>query len=121
MRRDWSRSEPFQVEEIGVAGIDLLPMHVAEKALAAVGAGAKRVDEIVRWVGRCKTPDEIESARKATAVAEKGYDELRREQESSGALARQPAAGSSDVRPAAYQQIPPATPRYSSGPSFSLS
>jgi Xaa-Pro dipeptidase len=66
------------IEGIGMAGFDLLPMHAAQKALAAVGADAKRVDEIVRWVGRCKTPDEIESARKATVVAEKGYEELRR-------------------------------------------
>lgn len=63
---------------IGVAGSDLLPMRFAGPALAAVGAEAKRVDQIVRSAGRCKNPDEIDSARHATEIAEKGYDHLLR-------------------------------------------
>jgi Xaa-Pro aminopeptidase len=34
------------------------------------------MDHIVRWTGRRKNPDEIESARKATEIAEQGYEHL---------------------------------------------
>jgi Xaa-Pro aminopeptidase len=61
---------------IGVAGTDLLPVALALPALATAGAEAKRVDRIVRWAGRRKNPDEIESARRATEIAEKGYEHL---------------------------------------------
>jgi Xaa-Pro aminopeptidase len=61
---------------IGVAGADLLPMRVAAPALAAVGEGAKRVDHVVRSAGSRKSPDEIESARRATVIAENGYEHL---------------------------------------------
>ncbi len=63
-------------DQVGVAGLDLLPMAVAADALDVVGAGTKRVDHIIRWTGRRKHPDEVESARKATEVAERGYEHL---------------------------------------------
>jgi Xaa-Pro dipeptidase len=63
-------------KRIGVAGLDLLPMVVATFGFDMLKQGAKRVDHIVRWTGRRKYPDEIESARKATAIAEWGYEHL---------------------------------------------
>lgn len=70
------RGHAVPIEQIGIAGLDLLPMHVATAALELVGPGAKRTDHIVRWIGRRKHPDEIESARTATVIAEQGYDYL---------------------------------------------
>jgi Xaa-Pro dipeptidase len=65
-------------ERIGIAGLDLLPIALATFGVDMVKQGAKRVDHIVRWTGRRKNPDEIESARKATEIAEQGYELLLR-------------------------------------------
>jgi hypothetical protein len=51
-------------------------MALATFAFDTVKQGAKGVDHIVRWTARRKYPDEIESARKATAIAEQGYEHL---------------------------------------------
>lgn len=72
------KSMKIPAARIGIAGTDLLPMQIAAPALALVGAEAKRIDHIVRSAGRCKNPDEIEGARRATEIAEKGYDHLLR-------------------------------------------
>jgi Xaa-Pro dipeptidase len=63
-------------KRIGVAGLDLLPIVAATFGFDMLKLGAKRMDHIVRWTGRRKYPDEIESARKATAIAERGYEHL---------------------------------------------
>jgi hypothetical protein len=61
------------IEWIGIAGL-VLPMASATFAFDMAKQGAKRVDHIVRWTGRRKYLDEVESARKASAIAEQGYE-----------------------------------------------
>ena len=70
------RRHTMPTGRIGIAGLDLLPVALAAWGLDKLSQGAKRVDHIVRWTGRRKYPDEVDSARKATAIAEQGYEHL---------------------------------------------
>jgi Xaa-Pro dipeptidase len=74
--REEMKRHAVPTDRIGIAGLDLLPVALATLGFEMLKQGAKRVDHIVRWTGRCKYPDEIESARKATAIAEQGYEHL---------------------------------------------
>lgn len=65
-----------RADRSGLAGLDLLSAATAARAEAVLGRGVKPVDRLVREVGQCKTADEIESARKATRIAEQGYERL---------------------------------------------
>ena len=61
---------------IGFAGADLLPSGLVDKLRAAMGPSAVDLDEQVRQVDRVRTPEELENARKATEIAERGFERL---------------------------------------------
>lgn len=61
---------------IGVAGVSALPRSSAERVIAALGGSPRVEDETLLRVAGSKTADEIEDARTATRIAEKGYGRL---------------------------------------------
>ncbi len=63
-------------ERIGHAGSDLVPSAIARSAIAALGTGATDLDAEVREIDRVRTPEELENAKRATDIAEKGYQRL---------------------------------------------
>lgn len=70
-------SAPDESGRMGVAGLDLLPNWLADKAGALVGPAAIGLDRMIRELGQCKTADEIDDARAATRIAELGYEHLK--------------------------------------------
>jgi Xaa-Pro dipeptidase len=61
---------------VAIAGIDSLPYRLAERLLALVGRQARPFDKSLYRIHGCKTATEIDRARQATAIAEKGFDHL---------------------------------------------
>lgn len=61
---------------VAIAGIDSLPYRLAERLLALVGREARAFDNILYAIHGCKTGTEIDRAKRATAIAEKGFDRL---------------------------------------------
>jgi Xaa-Pro dipeptidase len=63
-------------ERIGYAGSDLVPSAIATQVVQAFGAGAVDLDSEVRDIDRIRTPEELENAKRATEIAERGYQRL---------------------------------------------
>jgi Xaa-Pro dipeptidase len=63
-------------ERVGFAGSDLMPSGIAGKVVKSLGAGAVDLDVEVREIDRVRTPEELENAKRATEIAEKGYQRL---------------------------------------------
>ncbi len=61
---------------IASVGIDSLPYRLGQSLLALVGLAARPFDNILYGICAAKTPSEIERARQATAIAEKGLEHL---------------------------------------------
>jgi Xaa-Pro dipeptidase len=61
---------------VGIAGLAQLPWKTAASVLALLPADAPRADALIERHARCKTDEEILAARKATEVAEKGYERM---------------------------------------------
>lgn len=61
---------------IATVNFDSLPYHIAEQLLALAGPSARPFDDIFYTIDARKTGDEIEHARTATAIAEKGFERL---------------------------------------------
>jgi len=62
--------------KLGVAGLETLPHEMETRALAAFAAKAQNADELTLNIAKCKTAEEIEFARQASRVAQKGYERL---------------------------------------------
>jgi Xaa-Pro aminopeptidase len=63
-------------DRIGFAGSDLLPSALSRALIERLGAGAVDLDREVREIDRIRSPEELENARKATEIAEKGHQRL---------------------------------------------
>jgi Xaa-Pro dipeptidase len=63
-------------ERIGYAGSDLLPSALSARLVEAIGAGAVDLDVQVREIDRIRTAEELENAKRATRIAEKGHQRL---------------------------------------------
>jgi Xaa-Pro dipeptidase len=61
---------------VGIAGLGQLPWQTAARMEALLPAGFRRVDGLIEKHARCKTQEEIACARKATEVAERGYERM---------------------------------------------
>ncbi len=63
-------------QRTGFAGADLLPMSLVQRLKQAMGGQAADLDAEIRQVDSVRTPEELENARKATEIAEQGYERL---------------------------------------------
>jgi len=61
---------------IGIAGLDALPQPSARRLAEALGGAPRVADDALLRIAASKTADEIEDARRATRIAEKGYERL---------------------------------------------
>jgi len=61
---------------IATANIASLPYRLAQRIFSFDGSAARDFDDALYCLGECKTGDEIEHARKATAIAEKAFERL---------------------------------------------
>jgi Xaa-Pro dipeptidase len=61
---------------IGVAGLSQMPWQTAGKVRELLPSEPRRADGLLEKHARRKTDEEIEAARKATEVAEKGYERM---------------------------------------------
>ena len=70
--REW-RVAP---EKVGLAGAATLPHELETRVIAALGGKAKDADDLVLDLAKRKTAEEIEYARQAGRIAQKGYERL---------------------------------------------
>jgi Xaa-Pro dipeptidase len=61
---------------LGVAGLGLMSQDVAARAGKLLDEDTQAVDGIVRSIGRIKTAEDLANARRATEIAEQGYQRL---------------------------------------------
>jgi Xaa-Pro dipeptidase len=61
---------------LGVAGLNLMPFSVSSPAIKLLGEEAQNVDADLRSIGRLKTAEDLALARRATEIAELGYQRL---------------------------------------------
>ena len=61
---------------IGIVGLDAMPTPIARAILAALGEAPMQLDDLFSKTTAAKTGDEIDAARRATAIAEAGYHYL---------------------------------------------
>jgi Xaa-Pro aminopeptidase len=62
-------------DKVAVAGIETLPHEMERRALSALRAPTN-FDDVVLNLAKCKTREEIEHARQAARVAQKGYERM---------------------------------------------
>jgi Xaa-Pro dipeptidase len=70
------RNRRIAPPNIATVGIDTLPYRLAEGVLVAIGSEAKTFDHTLYSVEQRKTDAEIDRARQATIIAEKGFERL---------------------------------------------
>jgi Xaa-Pro aminopeptidase len=66
----------FGAEHVAVAGIASLPHRIAERLIAAIGRPTTPFEKIFIAITGRKTAREIERAREAVAIAERGFEHL---------------------------------------------
>ena len=62
--------------KIGTAGLAGMPWRVEERLEAVIGGKPRSVDELVFGAARRKSEDQISKARRATQIAQQGYERL---------------------------------------------
>ena len=63
-------------ERVGYAGADLLSIGLVRRVKEALGPKATSLDDEVRRIDAIRSAEELENARKATEIAERGYERL---------------------------------------------
>ena len=70
--REWK----IAPDKVGIGGLETLPHEMETRMADALGGKAKNADELVLNLAKRKTPEEVEHARQAARVAQKGYERL---------------------------------------------
>ena len=70
------RATNVRPSQIATAGIESLPYKLAARLLSVIGEDSRSFDNTLYSVNPRKTNREIERAKRATAIAEKGFDRL---------------------------------------------
>lgn len=70
------RARNLPPSQISTAGIESLPYKLAARLLSLIGEDSRSFDNTLYSINPRKTNGEIERARRATAIAEKGFDRL---------------------------------------------
>ena len=67
---------PASALKIGTAGLAGMPWRVGERLSAVIGGEPRSVDRLVFGAARHKSADQIAKARRATQIAQQGYERL---------------------------------------------
>jgi Xaa-Pro dipeptidase len=70
------RARNLRPTQIATTGIESLPYKLAARLLSLIGEDSRSFDNTLYSINPRKTNGEIERARRATAIAEKGFDRL---------------------------------------------